>query len=109
MQCCVQDCDIAAYNHVLKLDTETGEWPTGAVSRRMGAVGLHATLDTPVGTPDPSRVGTPNHSEYSCAMDEEEVRPATAALPANSRCVSYFTEKHISVLSSPKLLYDFPE
>ncbi|XP_067933470.1 chromodomain-helicase-DNA-binding protein 8-like [Watersipora subatra] len=51
---------------------ETGEWPTAAISKRIGGVGLVGTLDTPVGTPDPSRVGTPNHSEYSCAMEEEE-------------------------------------
>lgn len=54
---------------------ETGEWPTAAMSKRISGIGVSAVLDTPVGTPDPSRVGTPNHSEYSCAMDnEDEVR-----------------------------------
>ena len=55
------------------MSIESGEWPTAAVSRRIGGVGFSNALDTPVGTPDPSRVGTPNHSEYSCAMDDDEV------------------------------------
>lgn len=53
---------------------ESGEWPTAAISKRLSGLGLSGTLDTPVCTPDPSRVGTPSASEYSCAMDDDEVR-----------------------------------
>lgn len=57
---------------------ETGEWPSAAMARRIVSHGITSSAgmnldNTPVGTPDPSRVGTPNHSEYSCAMEDDEV------------------------------------